>query len=390
MVLPPSNQRIEQLSPAPCSLLRRRYPTTPPPSSLHRSSEGQRSMMGSAPIGCHLKGGKGEVGGRSLREPPLLPPPSSLLFPSSESSRCSSLQASFGVFVPASSSPPHGGWLPPHNLLPSPFTPPSSCSSSRPPSLQPRCTVPCANPSSPPPPPSSSLSSLPPRGLTLPTTAAEACLAPASYLFPPPPTLALHHKPLQSQFNSLLPFPPFPFQFKGPFIANPFTTMKAMQCVGKALAAPKGTARWFQTSSMASGVRRVQSPGDSAIRRVTVLPGHGIGPEIVTAAQRVVDATNAPIEWDVVDNIVDRLTPEALDSLTRNKVCLKGEFDIGKVMTAVLVFLYHWYEWSLLMQALAVTACLPSMLPFAKSSTFMPMLCTPSPLRVSPSTTCRE
>ena len=55
-----------------------------------------------------------------------------------------------------------------------------------------------------------------------------------------------------------------------------------------------------------------------------------IGPELTAAAQRVVDATNAPIEWEVVDNIVDKMTPEAYESLRRNHVALKGEFQVGR------------------------------------------------------------
>jgi isocitrate dehydrogenase (NAD+) len=44
---------------------------------------------------------------------------------------------------------------------------------------------------------------------------------------------------------------------------------------------------------------------------------------------RVVGATDAPIEWDIVDNIVDTVTPEACESLQRTRVGLKGEFLVG-------------------------------------------------------------
>lgn len=73
----------------------------------------------------------------------------------------------------------------------------------------------------------------------------------------------------------------------------------------------------------------LQVPGESQVRAVTVFPGHGIGPELCGAAQKVVDASDAPIEWDVVDNIVDRVTTEALESLRRTRVGLKGEFIVG-------------------------------------------------------------
>jgi isocitrate dehydrogenase (NAD+) len=49
----------------------------------------------------------------------------------------------------------------------------------------------------------------------------------------------------------------------------------------------------------------------------------------VRSARRVIEATGAPIAWEVVDNIVDRLTPEVLDSIRRTRVALKGEFKVG-------------------------------------------------------------
>jgi isocitrate dehydrogenase (NAD+) len=33
--------------------------------------------------------------------------------------------------------------------------------------------------------------------------------------------------------------------------------------------------------------------------RVTLIPGEGIGPEVNTAARRVLEATGVPLEWDV-------------------------------------------------------------------------------------------
>lgn len=34
---------------------------------------------------------------------------------------------------------------------------------------------------------------------------------------------------------------------------------------------------------------------------VTVIPGDGIGPEVVGAAQRTIEATGAPIAWETRD-----------------------------------------------------------------------------------------
>lgn len=44
---------------------------------------------------------------------------------------------------------------------------------------------------------------------------------------------------------------------------------------------------------------------------------------------RVIKATNAPVNFEIVDNIVDRLTPEAMASFQRTGVCLKGDFNTG-------------------------------------------------------------
>ena len=33
--------------------------------------------------------------------------------------------------------------------------------------------------------------------------------------------------------------------------------------------------------------------------RVTLIPGDGIGPEVVDAARRAIEATGVPIEWDL-------------------------------------------------------------------------------------------
>src|ERR1700738_2236554 len=36
----------------------------------------------------------------------------------------------------------------------------------------------------------------------------------------------------------------------------------------------------------------------SGKKLVTVIPGDGIGPEVVRSAQRIIEATGAPIAWD--------------------------------------------------------------------------------------------
>ena len=65
--------------------------------------------------------------------------------------------------------------------------------------------------------------------------------------------------------------------------------------------------------------------------RVTLIPGDGTGPEVVEAMCRCVEATGAPIEWEVVEAGADVLAkygtplPESvLESIRRNKVAIKG------------------------------------------------------------------
>ena len=65
--------------------------------------------------------------------------------------------------------------------------------------------------------------------------------------------------------------------------------------------------------------------------RITLIPGHGIGPEVTAAAKHVLRAAGVEIDWDVqhagleVAKIADTPLPESvLDSVRANKVGLKG------------------------------------------------------------------
>ena len=65
--------------------------------------------------------------------------------------------------------------------------------------------------------------------------------------------------------------------------------------------------------------------------RVTLIPGDGIGPEVVDATRRVLEATGVAFDWDVQDAGAGVMTkygtplPDAvLDSIRANKVALKG------------------------------------------------------------------
>jgi isocitrate dehydrogenase (NAD+) len=73
--------------------------------------------------------------------------------------------------------------------------------------------------------------------------------------------------------------------------------------------------------------------------RCTLFPGDGIGPEIAKAVQVIFEAAKVPVEWEhhtisthAVTPGGDLISQEALDSVIRNKVGLKGPFatPIGK------------------------------------------------------------
>ena len=64
---------------------------------------------------------------------------------------------------------------------------------------------------------------------------------------------------------------------------------------------------------------------------ITLLPGDGIGPEVIAAATRVVDASGVRVAWDqhivgqeAVERFQTPLPQPVLDSITKNGVALKG------------------------------------------------------------------
>ncbi|OYT41232.1 MAG: isocitrate dehydrogenase [Candidatus Altiarchaeales archaeon ex4484_43] len=67
------------------------------------------------------------------------------------------------------------------------------------------------------------------------------------------------------------------------------------------------------------------------MRKVTLIPGDGIGPEVIDSCVRVIEATGIGIEFERVDagaKVMERegtpLPDSVLDSIRRNKVALKG------------------------------------------------------------------
>jgi isocitrate dehydrogenase (NAD+) len=68
-----------------------------------------------------------------------------------------------------------------------------------------------------------------------------------------------------------------------------------------------------------------------AKRTVTLIPGDGIGPELTSAMQRVVEAAGVDIAWEVAEagaGVVEKygtpLPENVLESIRRNKVAIKG------------------------------------------------------------------
>jgi len=68
-----------------------------------------------------------------------------------------------------------------------------------------------------------------------------------------------------------------------------------------------------------------------AVRRVTLIPGDGVGPEVADAVVRIFAAANVPVEWETAEAGADAMkrygTPlpeETIASIRRNGVALKG------------------------------------------------------------------
>src|SRR5512133_3030713 len=68
--------------------------------------------------------------------------------------------------------------------------------------------------------------------------------------------------------------------------------------------------------------------------RVTIVPGDGIGPEVIGAASRAIEATGVPIEWDrqemgsgAVTRTGDPLPAATLEAIRATRVALKGPVE---------------------------------------------------------------
>lgn len=79
---------------------------------------------------------------------------------------------------------------------------------------------------------------------------------------------------------------------------------------------------------------------------ITLIPGDGIGPEIVGATVRTIEATGVEIEWETqiigayaLEKYGTTIPEETIESIKRNKVALKGPLatPVGKGFTSVNV-----------------------------------------------------
>ena len=64
---------------------------------------------------------------------------------------------------------------------------------------------------------------------------------------------------------------------------------------------------------------------------VTLIPGDGIGPDVTSSVQEVIEALGVDIEWEIAEageSVMDEkgtpLPEEVLESIRRNKIALKG------------------------------------------------------------------
>ncbi len=80
--------------------------------------------------------------------------------------------------------------------------------------------------------------------------------------------------------------------------------------------------------------------------KITLIPGDGIGPEIIAATVRVLDATGVDIDWETqilgaqaLEKYGETLPAAAIESMRETKVALKGPImtPIGKGFTSVNV-----------------------------------------------------
>src|SRR3954470_8142129 len=77
------------------------------------------------------------------------------------------------------------------------------------------------------------------------------------------------------------------------------------------------------------------TPANTAKRKITVLPGDGIGPEVVDAALEIINATGVDVEFEKCEagarafakGIATGIPKETIESIERTQVVLKGPLE---------------------------------------------------------------
>ena len=89
------------------------------------------------------------------------------------------------------------------------------------------------------------------------------------------------------------------------------------------------------------------------MRKVTLIEGDGIGPEIIASVKRIFDAVQVPVEWEeenagetVFDQTGEYIPDTLIDSIKRNKVALKGPITtpVGQGFQSINVQLRQKFE----------------------------------------------
>jgi len=89
------------------------------------------------------------------------------------------------------------------------------------------------------------------------------------------------------------------------------------------------------------------------LKKITLIPGDGIGPEVSGAVQKIINASGASIEWDIVNAGADiyeetgELVPDSVyKSIEANKVALKGPITtpVGSGFRSINVMLRKKYD----------------------------------------------
>ena len=99
--------------------------------------------------------------------------------------------------------------------------------------------------------------------------------------------------------------------------------------------------------------RRVRRAKVGGAPRVTLIPGDGVGPEVIGAAVKVIAAAGVRIDWDrqmagatALRRFGSPVPDELIDSLKSTKVALKGPLEtrVGEGYRSINVYLRKLFE----------------------------------------------